>query len=141
MKLWRIIFANLKHSRRQHFGTCLGLSICSMMLVGSLTIGDSIRNTLKLKGRERIGSVTHLLINEEGYFHSDLSERILETKDLQGEIKIAPSVTTMGTIASPDGNTRASGITVLGIDERFFELAEQSCSRSRFEKSRILGES
>jgi putative ABC transport system permease protein len=95
-----------------------------MMLVGSLTIGDSIRNTLKLKGRERIGSVTHLLINEEGYFHSDLSERILDTKDLQGEVKIAPSVTTMGTIASPDGNTRASGITVLGIDERFFEFAD-----------------
>jgi putative ABC transport system permease protein len=125
MNLWRIIFANLKHSRRQHFGTCLGLSMCSMMLVGALTIGDSIRNTLEQKGRERIGSVTHLLINEEGYFYSDLSDRILESKDLQGEIKMAPLVMTMGTIASPDGNTRASGITVLGIDERFFQFAEQ----------------
>jgi putative ABC transport system permease protein len=125
MNLWRIIFANLKYSRRQHFGTCLGLSICSMMLVGALTIGDSIRNTLKQKGSERIGLVTHLLINEDGYFHSDLSERILESKDLQGRTKIAPLVMTMGTIASPDGNTRASGITVLGINDRFFQFVEK----------------
>ncbi len=125
MSIWRIIFANLKHSRRQHFGTCLGLSIASMILVGSLTVGDSIHKTLWLKGKERIGLVSQLFLSEEGFFREDLADRIYQSKEFGIKPKVAPMVMTTGTIASPDGKIRASGISVLGIDKRFFQFAER----------------
>ena len=126
MSIWRIIFANLKHSRRQHLGTSLCLALASMILVGSLTIGDSVRNTLWQKAAERIGMITHVFVSSDGYFHSDLADRLLVTEDLPKEVMVAPVVMATGTIASPDGKLHASGITVLGIDERFFQLAWDS---------------
>ena len=33
---------------------------------------------------------------------------------------------TMGTLSSPDGKTHATGITVLGIDQRFFDFSRDS---------------
>ena len=126
MSIWRIIFANLKHSRRQHLGTCLGLALASMILVGSLTIGDSVRASLLQKADERIGRITHAFVSSDGYFHSDLADRLIATEDLPDGVMVAPVLMTTGTIASPDGKLRASDITVLGIDERFFQLAWDS---------------
>ena len=36
--------------------------------------------------------------------------------------KLAPVLLTQGTVSSPDGKTRASGVTVLGVDSRFFDF-------------------
>lgn len=126
MSIWRIIFANLKYSRRQHLGTCLGLALASMVLVGSLTIGDSVRATLSHKAKERIGLITHLFLSTNGYFNADLADRIYNSGLLDSEVKIAPTIITRGTIASPDGKARASGITVLGIDNRFFNFTKDT---------------
>ena len=122
MSIWRIIFANLKFSRRQHLGTCLGLSLATMLLVGSLCIGDSIQAALTNQATERTGSVSHVFLSEEGYFYSDLADRIRQSKSLNNEIKLAPVLMTKGTLSSPDGKYRASGLTVLGIDPRFFHF-------------------
>ena len=124
MTIWRIIFANLKHSRRQHLGTCLGLAFASMVLIGSLSIGDSVRATLSYRATERLGLITHLFMSRDGYFQSDLADRILDSLD-QG-VKVAPALMTTGIISSPDGKVRASGITVLGIDQRFFSFAQDT---------------
>lgn len=121
-----MIFANLSYSRRQHLGTCLGLALASMILVGSLTIGDSVRATLSYKAKERIGLVTHVFLSGHGYFHSDLADRVLKTEGFDSDIKVAPVLMTMGTLSSPDGKTHASGITVLGIDQRFFDFSRDS---------------
>ncbi|MEK9773091.1 MAG: ABC transporter permease [Opitutae bacterium] len=126
MSIWRIIFANLSYSRRQHLGTSLGLALASMVLVGSLTIGDSVRATLAYKASERLGLITHVFLSGDGYFHADLADRILKSEDFDREIKVAPVLITTGTLSSPDGRTHASGITVLGIDHSFFNFTEDS---------------
>jgi putative ABC transport system permease protein len=124
MSIWRIIFANLKFSKWQHLGTCLGVALSSMILIGALTIGDSIRGTLLKKSEERIGSITHLIVSQDGYFHSNLSDRLQAEFTDDGETAFAPILMTSGTFSSPDGKTRASGLTVLGIDAGFFEFSE-----------------
>jgi putative ABC transport system permease protein len=132
MSIWRIIFANLKFSKWQHLGTCLGVALGSMILVGALTVGDSIRGTLLKRSQERIGSITHLIVSQEGYFLSDLSERLKKKFADDGDTAFAPVLKTSGTISSPDGKTRASGLTVLGIDSSFFEFSEQSKQAPEF---------
>lgn len=123
MSIWRIVFANLKHSWRQHLGTCLGASLTSMILIGALTVGDSVRTTLLYNAQEKIGRASHLFISEEGYFHSDLAERIQKKLPKNTPAQLAPVLMAQGTISSADGKIRASGIHVLGIDDRFFEFA------------------
>ena len=91
-----MIFANLSYSRRQHLGTCLGLALASMILVGSLTIGDSVRATLSYKAKERICLVTHVFLSGHGYFHSDPADRVLKTVGFDSDIKVAPVLMTMG---------------------------------------------
>jgi putative ABC transport system permease protein len=124
MSIWRIIFANLKFSRRQHLGTCLGLSVSTMLLLSALCIGDSIQATLTNQARERTGSVSHIFLSEEGYFYSDLVDRVQRSINLNTEVKLAPVLLTQGTVSSPNGKRRASGITVLGIDSRFFGFSD-----------------
>ena len=124
MSIWRIIFANLKYSRRQHLGTCLGLSVATMLLLSALCIGDSIEATLANQARERTGSVSHVFLSEEGYFYSDLVDRVHRSINLNTTGKLAPVLLTQGTVSSPDGKTRASGVTVLGVDSRFFGFAD-----------------
>ena len=126
MSIWRIIFANLKHSRRQHLGTCLGLALASMVLVGSLTVGDSVQATLGHKAKERIGLITDIFLSTDGYFHSDLAERISKSDKLNHEVKLASVLMVEGTISSPDGKKQLGGITVLGIDQKFFTFTNDA---------------
>lgn len=123
MSIWRIVFANLKYSWRQHLGTCLAASLTSMILIGALTVGDSVRTTLLYKAQEKIGRASHLFISEEGYFHSDLAERIQKNLPENTSVQLAPVLMAQGTFSSPDSKIRASGIHVLGIDDRFFDFA------------------
>jgi len=129
MSIWRIVFANLKHSWRQHMGTCLAASLTSMILIGALTVGDSVRTTLLYQAQEKIGLATHLFVSEEGYFHSDLAERIQKNFPSNSSAQFAPTLMAEGTFSSPDGKTRASGIHVLGIDDRFFEFARDHATQ------------
>ena len=123
MSVWRIVLANLKYSRRQHFGTSLGAALATMILVAALTIGDSVSSALSKKARERVGSITHIALSEEGYFHADLASRIQVSSESG---VVAPILMTEGTVASPDGRIKASGIKVLGIDDRFFSYADSN---------------
>ena len=124
MSIWRIIFANLKYSRRQHLGTCLGLSVATMLLLSALCIGDSIEATLAKQARDRTGSVSHVFLSEEGYFYSDLVDRVQRSINLKTTGKLAPVLLTQGMVSSPDGKKRANGVTVLGVDSRFFDFAD-----------------
>lgn len=128
MTLWRVILANLRHCWRPHFGTCMGTSLSAMILVGALAIGDSISETLLHKAEERVGQITHVFLSEEGHFHSDLAERMQRSMPKDHQSIFAPMVLTRGTLASPDGNTRANDVVVLGINEKFFRFAEHRAS-------------
>ena len=95
-----------------------------MLLLSALCIGDSIEATLANQSRERTGSVSHVFLSEEGYFYSDLVDRVNRSINLNTTGKLAPVLLTQGTVSSPDGKTRASGVTVLGVDSRFFGFAD-----------------
>ena len=82
-----------------------------------------------------------LLYPRMAILHSDLADRLIATEDLPDGVMVAPVVMTTGTIASPDGKLRASGITVLGIDERFFSIGMGFPNSTQSDKARILGKS
>ena len=68
MSFWKIIVNNLLHFRRQHVGVALGVALCAMVLIGALTVGDSVRSTLSKLAEVRIGKADMALLANDGYF-------------------------------------------------------------------------
>ena len=120
MTIWRIIVANLKYSWRQHFGTCLGVALASMILVGALTIGDSVKASLQFQATKRIGKITPPFFSEDSFFHANLSDRMQEEMPEGTDAYFALLIMTQGILSSVDGKMRASGVQVIGLDDQFF---------------------
>ena len=121
MSSWGILFRNLLYFRKQHAGACLGAALCSMVLVGALTVGDSVRATLASIADERIGKADLALLATDGFFRDELAQEVAE--ELGGQDIAAPVVITRGTVSVPDGSVRVNNVQILGVDERFWSLA------------------
>ena len=83
-----------------------------MVLVGALTVGDSVRATLSALADERIGHRSSLA-RPRRLFREELSNEIQE--ELGTQSVVAPIVITRGTISSPDGSVRVN------VDSKFSE--------------------
>ena len=78
MSLLGILFRNLAFYRRQHLGVALGSALCAMVLIGALTVGDSVRATLSSLAEERIGKGDLAMLSPDGFFKEDLAERVYD---------------------------------------------------------------
>ena len=83
MSLLGILFRNLAFYRRQHLGVALGSALCAMVLIGALTVGDSVRATLSSLAEERIGKGDLAMLSPDGFFKEDLAERIAGKKNCE----------------------------------------------------------
>ena len=101
-----------------------GTAICSMVLIGALMVGDSVKVTLKRLAQERIGQADIALLSPDGFFREALAV------DLNRDDKsiVAPLVVTRGNVSFPDGTRIARNVQVLGVDERFWKLAPNPAS-------------
>ena len=115
MSFFRLIRSGLTHHWRAHLGALLGTVLCSMVLTGSLLVGDSLRGTLRSHAQARVGRVESALVGGETLFRSALAEAIGP--------KLAPALLLRGSVAKPDGKARINQVQVLGVDSRFWELA------------------
>ena len=136
MSFWGILFRNLLYFRKQHAGACLGAALCSMVLVGALTVGDSVRATLSALAEERIGKADLALLATDGFFRVQLAQEIED--EFGGEGTAAPVVITRGTVSSPDGSVRVSNVQILGVDDRFWSLAPDPAKVPSFEEPGFL---
>ena len=122
MRLGTILLRNLSHFRRQHLGVALGSALCAMVLIGALTVGDSVRATLSNLAEERIGKGDLAMLSPDGFFREDLADRVYEELS-EPKAVVAPIALSRGTLTTPDGSVRVSKVQVLGVDERFWKLA------------------
>lgn len=109
---------SLRFYWRTNLGVLAGVFVASAILTGSLTVGDSVRFTLKQLAMARLGNVTLALALPEHFFREKMAV------DLSAELKspVAPLLQMRGSAALPDGSARANDVQVLGVDERFWQL-------------------
>ena len=74
MTLFGIVVRNLRYYWRQHLGVVVGAALCSMVLVGALMVGDSVKATLRRLADERIGKADVALLATDGFFREKLAE-------------------------------------------------------------------
>ena len=124
MSLWKVIGRNLLFFRRHNLGIILAAAMCSLVLTGALTVGDSVRSTLRNLAEQRIGKGDIAMLSPDGFFEEDLAIRIHDRLEDEQAV-IAPIALSRGMLTSPDGSVQVGNVQVLGVDERFWQLAPE----------------
>ena len=106
-----LLLRSLRYHRGIHLAVALGVAVGAAVLAGALLVGDSVRGSLRDLTLDRLGSIEQALVADR-FFRQELAD----------EIDAVPAVMIRGTAENADSGARASKITVLGADERFWGL-------------------
>ena len=118
MSLWKLAKRSLSFYWRTNLGVLLAVMVSAIVLTGALVIGDSVRYSLKMMVKARLGKTQLALVPQNRFFRAKLADELASELDTV----VAPVLKLRGLIASDDGARRANRIEVLGVDRRFFEI-------------------
>ena len=69
--------------------------MCSLVLTGALTVGDSVRSTLRNLAEQRIGKGDIAMLSPDGFFEEELATRIYDSLEDEQAV-IAPIALSQG---------------------------------------------
>lgn len=107
-----------------HLGVLLGTALCTAILVGALTVGDSVRYSLQSMTRARLGKTEYALSAGDRFFRSALAA------DLANDLKtdVVSLIQARGIAINPANQQRVNAIQVNGIDPSFWTLWDRDPS-------------
>ncbi|MGB1129924.1 MAG: hypothetical protein ACPG4K_07730, partial [Haloferula sp.] len=108
------ILRGLRHHRTGYLGVLLGSALGTMVLLGALFAGDSVKSTLQQIAQQRIGQTTHALVGGENLFLAELAETMGESTTAVLQLQ--------GQVSDPKGRT-AGQVDVFGIKDTFWEFS------------------
>ena len=134
MRFTSLVQRSLKHYAKSHVGTLLGAIVASAVLVGALTVGDSVRGSLREMAMARLGQVEVALVGNDRIFRDALANDL--EQDLGREV--AAAMVVLGTASSDGGAARANQVNVLGVTEDFWSLGRDAESIGAIEPGSVL---
>ncbi|NCB07326.1 MAG: ABC transporter permease, partial [Bacteroidia bacterium] len=111
------------HYFRQNLLVALGVVVSTMVLTGSLIIGDSVRYSLEQSAFSRLGETTHLVSVTERYFRQEMAA---EMENENSQIKTAPVLLLEGVAVADGGQQRVNKVQIIGVDSGFEKIANSS---------------
>ena len=109
------------HYIKANLLVALGVAISTMVLTGSLIIGDSVRYSLAQATFYRLGETTHLVSVVERYFRQEMATEIEADNS---EINATPILLLEGVAVADGGQLRANKVQVVGVNSDFAEIAK-----------------
>ncbi|MCJ7812776.1 ABC transporter permease, partial [bacterium] len=124
MNSLHLIKRSLLFYRRMHLGVLLGTAICTAILVGALTVGDSVRYSLQYITHARLGKTEYALSAGDRFF------RLALATDLTEYLKtdVVPIIQAHGIVINMKNQVRVNAIQINGIDNLFWTLWNQDTS-------------
>lgn len=119
----QFILKSFIHYFKANLLVALGVAISTMVLTGSLVIGDSVRYSLTQATFYRLGETTHLVSVKERYFREEMAA---EMEARQPEIEATPILLLEGMAVADGGQRRANKVQVVGVDSDFSEISNTS---------------
>lgn len=118
MSFWRLVKRSLAFYWRTNLGVLLAVTVSTAVLTGALVVGDSVRHSLMMMVKDRLGATELASVSQNRFFRAKLAD------ELAGELNatVAPVLQLRGLIANGEGTKLANRVDVLGVDERFFEI-------------------
>jgi len=119
---FNLILRSLLHYKRANLTIILGVAISSMVLTGTLIVGDSVDHSLAITTELRLGNIGYSFSSVDRYFRTNLAEEI--QKELG--IPIASMMQVKGIASSQGGTLRVNNIDVQGIDRDFLDMVPEN---------------
>jgi putative ABC transport system permease protein len=113
----RPVVRSLTHHWRANLAVALGAAVASTILTGALLAGDSVKGSLRALTLERLGGIDAALVTE-GFFREGLAADLAS----RSGATIAPAALARGTAVHGSTRTRAAGVAIYGVDDRFATL-------------------
>ncbi|MDB4583539.1 FtsX-like permease family protein [Draconibacterium sp.] len=114
------IIKSFIHYFKANLLVALGVAISTMVLTGSLIIGDSVRHSLQQATFYRLGETTHMVSVVERYFRQEMAAEIEVDNP---EIKATPVLLLEGMAVADGGQQRANKVQVVGVGSDFDEIS------------------
>jgi ABC-type lipoprotein release transport system permease subunit len=133
MTRFKYILKSFFHYLKANILVALGVAVSTMVLTGSLIIGDSVRYSLEQATFYRLGETTHLAAVKERYIRQEMAAEI-ENANLG--IQASPVLLLEGVAVSGGGENRANRVQVIGVDSAFSKIARNTFF-NHFERSEI----
>lgn len=111
----RLIYRSLTYFWKPQLAVIVGVAICSMVITGTLIVGDSIRSSLEVTTQLRLGHTEYLFSSTDRYFRTELANEI----NSELKIDIAPILQLNGIASSQGGKLKLNNVQVIGIDNQF----------------------
>ncbi|UCG56968.1 MAG: ABC transporter permease [Phycisphaerales bacterium] len=118
MSLWSLVRRSLGFYWRTNIAVLLTAVVTTAVLTGALAVGDSVRYSLKMMVRARLGATQLALVPQNRFFTAGLAADLATDLDTA----VAPVLQLRGLVANSAGTSRANRVEVLGVDERFYEI-------------------
>ena len=120
MNAWSLALRGMRHYWRTHLGVLLGVICATTVLVGALSVGDSVQLSLRDQALHRVGSFSSVLAAGDRFVQAELAGRIATALS---PATCVPVMQLPG-VASSDGGAMRTGIVdVYGIDDGFFGMS------------------
>jgi len=113
--MFRLIFRSFSYYWRAHVAVILGAAVSTMVLTGTLMVGDSVESSLEKTTELRLGNTHYVFSGIDRFFRSALAVEIADSLN----ISVAPILQLNGIASSEGGALKAYPINIVGIDEQF----------------------
>ena len=126
MVMFTLIYRSLTHFWRTNIVVVIGVAVAVAVLAGALLVGASVRASLRDMALERLGAIDQV-ITSRGFVRETMAEDLM-SDDEMAEIfaGAVPMVTVEGFATHQETGSRAFGIQVYGVDDRFWEFHGRS---------------
>lgn len=113
---------SLAYFWRTNLAVIVGVAVAVSVLAGAFLVGTSVRGSLRDLALLRLGQVDHV-VTAGLFFREALAEDLLASEPLSGVVTAAaPMIALEGFATHQESGSRAGGIQVYGVDERFWAL-------------------
>ncbi len=115
-----LLLRSLTHFWRINIAVVAGVGVAVSVLAGAFLVGTSVRASLRDLALERLGRVDHV-VTAGAFFREALAEEVLAAGALGGAAAdAAPMIALEGFATHQESRSRAGGIQVYGVDDRFW---------------------
>jgi ABC-type lipoprotein release transport system permease subunit len=118
----RLLRRSLQYHRGIFLAVALGVAVGTAVLAGALVVGDSVRGSLRSLTLDRLGEIDHALVSDR-YFREELAGELAASEGFAARFDhAAPALLLRGSVEAAESGSRASSVSLIGADERFWSL-------------------
>ncbi len=115
MSIFQLIYRSFIYYRKSHLAIIIGVATSTMVLTGTLFVGDSIQSSLERSTLLRLGKTDVVFSGIDRYFRSGIADDLRKTLD----IDVAPILQLDGIASAQGGKYKLNGVQIIGIDEHY----------------------